>query len=192
MDKAQKFLRPATVPPAHCLHYTPHDRDHLINSQLIVAVTGLFLVAGSPFLVLVARLSGAMPDFKVPASIPVRGEKRISADLALEVAQRAIPGMRPVRMGFPCDEEDSFAIQMAPLGSVGVGGQVSIEQYTGKTLAIVDVASLRRIRRFAQIVDEIHTGRLVSIPSEIAVALAALAILHQIGTGLSLFTTRAQ
>jgi hypothetical protein len=110
--------------------FTTHHTIGIISStlQLIVAVTGLFLVAGSPFLLLAARLSGPMPDFKVPASIAVPGAKRISADLALEVSQKTIPDMRPVRVGFPRDEEDSFAIQMAPQGSVGVGGQVSIEQ----------------------------------------------------------------
>jgi uncharacterized iron-regulated membrane protein len=142
---------------------------------------------------MVARLSGPMPNFRVPASVPLPNAQRISADRALGLAQAAMPDMIPLRIAFPLDEEGSFAVQMTSPGGVGISGQVSLDQYTGKALAIVDVAAFRgahRIRRFAQIIDELHTGRLFGTPTEILVALSAVAILHQIGGGLVLYFSR--
>ncbi len=190
-------LRRSTVnamPLSWRFGFAAHNIVGILSSalQLMVAMTALFLVLGGPILILVARLSGPMPDFHVPASAPIPEAKRISADQALEVAQQSILDMIPLRIEFPRDEEGSFAIQMAPRGSVGVGGQVSIDQYTGKPLAVIDLVSFRRMRRFAQTIDELHTGHLYGLPTEILVVLAALAILHQIGSGFVLCISRGQ
>jgi uncharacterized iron-regulated membrane protein len=190
-------LRISTVngtPASSRFGFAAHNLAGILSSalQVMVGATALFLVAGGPILILAFRLSGPMPDFRVPASGPIPGAKRITADQALKVAQQSIPDMVPLRIGFPRDEEGSFAIQMTSQGSAGVGGQVSVDQYTGKPLAIIEVASFRRFRRFAQIVAELHTGRLFGIPTAILVVLAALAILHQIGSGFVLSISRGR
>jgi uncharacterized iron-regulated membrane protein len=182
------------IPTSSHLAFATHNMVGIFSSglQLMMGMTALFLLIGGPILILVARLFGPMPDFRSPASTPIRSAKRITADQALMVAQQSIPDMLPLRIAFPRNEEDSFAIQMASNGSAGVGGQVSIDQYTGKRLAVIELAPFRRLRRFARITDELHTGRLFGIPTAILVVVAALTILHQIGSGFVLCISRRQ
>jgi uncharacterized iron-regulated membrane protein len=182
------------TPASSRFSFAAHNLAGIVSSALLVMVgiTALFLVAGGPVLILAVKLSGPMPDFRVPASDPIPGARRITADQALKIARQSIPDMVPLRIGFPRGEKGSFAIQMTSQGTAGVGGQVSVDQYTGKPLAIVELASFRRLRRFAQIVDEIHTGRLFGPPTTTLVVLAALAILHQIGSGFVLSISRSR
>lgn len=125
-------------------------------------------------------------------STPVESAKPISADQALSVGLRTIPGTTLVSLMPPKGAEGSWRVGLHFPEDRTPGGrsQVYVDQYSGKVLAVQNSRTAPAGTRLVNLNRALHTGDVGGLPTKVLACLMSLAVVVQAFTGVVMWWKR--
>ena len=137
--------------------------------------------------VILALTHSSRPTFeKPPPSLPAAGATPIHVDQAVQTARAVMPDATVADIQLPLNPKGSFVIFMRvpEETSETVHSRVSIDQYSGKVLKLVDFKTDSLGYRVIRFNRSIHTGDVLGTPTHIVVSLSSLMLVVMVVTGI--------
>jgi uncharacterized iron-regulated membrane protein len=172
-------------------HRVFHDSHQAIGIYAalfltIASFTGVLIGFGfgEKFFYAVTR-SSPPPRPQPTPSTPVKGALPIMADQVLDIARHAIPNATPSVMVRPLRSTGSYTVLMRvpEETSEAVHSSVTIDQYSGKVLAVRNYQTESPGYRWIRFNRSIHTGDIFGLASHIIFSLSSLALVAMVISG---------
>lgn len=130
--------------------------------------------------------SGPPKREKPPQSVPATGATPISADRAVEIARGAMPESTVAVVLLPLNPKGAYNVQMRlpEETSETVHSNVTIDQYSGQVLKVVNFRTDSLGYRVIRFNRSIHTGDIWGTPTHIVVSLSSLLLVAMVLTGV--------
>jgi len=121
-----------------------------------------------------------------PQSAVIEGAARMSADRALEIARQAMPDASAAGVIVPLNAKAAFNVLMRvpEETSEAVHSMVTIDQYSGKVLQLLNFKTQSQGYRVIRFNRSIHTGDVLGLPTHIIVSLSSLLLVVMVITGV--------
>jgi uncharacterized iron-regulated membrane protein len=152
---------------------------------LLLTLTGVFIGFERSTVPLVEKWTGTSP-LEVPDAKPsyTTGAMAISADSAMTVARKALPGAAPFNINIPDTGQVYVARCRFPEDRTPGGrSMVIIDPYTAKPLFIRSSRTAPLVTRIINTNRALHTGDIFGMPSKIILSLACLSVVILFLTG---------
>jgi uncharacterized iron-regulated membrane protein len=172
-------------------HRVFHDSHQAIGIYaalflIIASFTGILIgfSFGEKFFYAVTRSSPPPRQQPLP-STPVHGVTPIMADQVLDIARRTMPNATPAVMVRPLRATGAYTVLMRvpEETSEAVHSSVTIDQYSGKVLAVHNYETESTGYRWIRFNRSIHTGDIFGLASHIVVSLSSLALAAMVISG---------
>jgi uncharacterized iron-regulated membrane protein len=172
-------------------HRVFHDSHQAIGIYAalfltIASFTGILIGFGFGEKFFYAVTKSSPPPRPQPApSTLVPGVAPMMADEVLDIARRALPNATPSVMVRPLRATGSYTVLMRvpEETSEAVHSSVTIDQYSGKVLALHDYLTESSGYRAIRFNRSIHTGDIFGLASHIVVSVSSLALAAMVVTG---------
>ena len=153
--------------------------------MLLITLSGVLIAFERTTDPLVRRLNPASPEAPVPQSTPVAAGTRISADQAIAIAERALPGAFASNVGLPAGPKSVFRIlKKFPEDRTPAGrSRVYVDQFSGTVLLVENTRTAPLGTRILNLKRSAHTGDIFGAPTQALYFLVSLGIALQAITG---------
>lgn len=171
------------------------DLHHVIGITscfvvLVLCLTGLFINFDDKLVPKVYQWTNSAPTPRnIFSTAPQPGARSITAEEAIEIAQRAIPGTQAINLSPVSGPKAAYRVALRFPEDLTPGGRswANIDQYSGQVLMTQNSRTPPAGTRYVIMNRAIHTGDIFGIPSKIVASLACLAVLGQLVTGIYLW-----
>jgi len=153
----------------------------------IAAFTGVLIGFDLGEEIIYAITHSSHPAFpRPPQSTVVAGGTRIGVDQALEIARQSIPDTTVAAYQVPVNAKGSFSVMLRfpEETSEAVHSMVTIDQYSGKVLLLVNYKTDSPGYRVIRFNRSIHTGDVLGSSTHIIVSLSSLLLVAMVITGV--------
>ena len=153
----------------------------------VAGFTGVFIGFDFGEEIIFALTHSSRPTFeKPPPSLPAAGATPINVDQAVQTARAVMPDATVADIQLPLNPKGSFVIFMRipEETSETVHSRVSIDQYSGKVLKLVNFKTDSLGYRVIRFNRSIHTGDVLGTPTHIVVSLSSLMLVVMVVTGI--------
>lgn len=137
--------------------------------------------------VIFALTRSSRPTFeKPPPSLTDGGGTPLTTDQAVQIARSAMPDATVADIQLPLNPKGSFTIFMRipEETSEAVHSRVSVDQYSGNVLKLVNFKTDSLGYRVVRFNRSIHTGDVLGTPTHIVVSLSSLLLVVMVITGI--------
>ncbi len=135
-----------------------------------------------------------LPETKLPLkvkSLPQKSEGRVlGPDEAMEVAERTMPGCRPMMLELPAGKDDAYRAFVRQVGEVGElrgVGRVWVDRYSGEVLATRDWTRFTAADTYFRVQLALHSGDAFGMGGRWLFCLSGLVPALLYGTGFALW-----
>lgn len=155
--------------------------------MVVVTLSGVIIAFERTLDPIVEKL-GAAPDPN-PAlmkSVPVPGERPLSMDEAVKIAEVTLPGARVTAINVPTRATDIYrAFAKFPEDRTPAGrSHVFIDQFSGKVLFLDNTRTAPLGKKLLNMKRSLHTGDVLGLPTQILYFLGSFALAGQVVTGV--------
>lgn len=169
---------------------------HRVSGLLLAVLVGVVVVTGAymawrPLSQGVSAVAGASP-VRPPAVTPLPGAARAGPDLLLHNARAALPGGQVSFIQWPARPLTAVRVRMRLADEPHPNGisSVWLHPQTGEVLRVLGWREFDAGARAYQWIYPLHSGVLLGAANKLLLALAALALMFFVGSGLWLWLLR--
>jgi len=182
------------APPARVISDSHHSAGIVAAAFLLVlAVTGAAITWGDAWAPWAHRVLGSTPPARDLPSQVLPGAQAISAEQALAVARRELPGAIPFALSLPATA-GSYHIALRFPEDLTPGGRswVNVDQYSGATLSVTSSREAVAVTGLVTLNRAVHTGDVFGLPSKLVASLASLVLVLQTLSGWYMWWRKRQ
>jgi uncharacterized iron-regulated membrane protein len=182
------------APPARVISDSHHAAGIVFAAFLLVlAITGAAITWNDAWAPWAHRVMGTSPPVRDLPSTVLPGAHAISAEEALAVARRELPGAVPFALSLPATA-GSYHIALRFPEDLTPGGRswVNVDQYSGATLSVTSSRASLGATGLVTLNRALHTGDVFGLPSKVVASLASLVLVLQTLSGWFMWWRRRQ
>ncbi len=171
--------------PARLISDSHHAAGILSAAFLLaLAISGAAITWNDAWAPWAFRVLGTAPPVRDLPSTVIAGAHAISAEEAIAVARRELPGAIPFALSLPA-MAGSFHIALRFPEDLTPGGRswVNVDQYSGATLSVTSSRAPLAVTGLVNLNRAVHTGDVFGLPSKAMASLASLVLVLQTLSG---------
>jgi uncharacterized iron-regulated membrane protein len=160
---------------------------------LVLAITGAAITWNDSWAPWAFRVLGTAPPVRDLPSTVIAGAHAISAEEAIAVARRELPGAVPFALSLPA-MAGSYHIALRFPEDLTPGGRswVNVDQYSGATLSVTSSRDPIAVTGLVNLNRAVHTGDVFGLPSKVVASCASLVLALQTMSGWHMWWRKRQ